>query len=225
MLFRSFELSGAPLETLHETAAENELHIREVKEVAGEIGAGYIGLGFAPEWKREDIHWMPKGRYKIMRAYMEKKGRLGHDMMLRTCTVQVNLDYESEPDMVRKFRVSLALQPVATALFANSPFRDGAASGLLSTRSHVWTDTDPDRTGMLGFVFEDGFGFERYVDYICDVPMYFVYRDGTYHDASGQSFRDFLAAKLPAMTGELPTLTDWADHMTTAFPEIGRAHV
>jgi glutamate--cysteine ligase len=163
---------------------------------------------------------MPKGRYKIMRAYMEKKGRLGHDMMLRTCTVQVNLDYESEADMVRKFRVSLALQPIATALFANSPFRDGAPSGLLSTRSHVWTDTDPDRTGMLGFVFDEGFGFERYVDYICDVPMYFVYRGGTYLDFSGRSFRDFVAGRFNAEFGDVPRITDYVDHLTTAFPEV-----
>ena len=215
-----FELSGAPLETLHETAEENAQHLDEVKEVAGEIGAGFIGLGFAPEWKREDMHWMPKGRYKIMREYMPKKGKLGLDMMLRTCTVQTNLDFESEADMVKKFRVSLALQPLATALFANSPFKEGKAAGYKSYRSHIWTDTDPDRCGMLPFVFEDGFGFERYADYMLDVPMYFVYRDGKYIDASGQSFRDFLKGKLPARPGELPTVNDWADHITTAFPEV-----
>src|SRR5215468_3692394 len=215
-----FELSGAPLATLHETAAENAQHIDEVKEVAGEIGAGFIGLGFAPEWKREDFDWMPKGRYKIMREYMPKKGKLGIDMMLRTCTVQTNLDFESEADMVKKFRVSLALQPLATALFANSPFVEGKDSGFKSYRSHIWTDTDPDRCGMLPFVFEDGFGFERYVDYMLDVPMYFVYRDGKYIDASGQSFRDFLAGRLPALPGELPLIGDWADHLTTAFPEV-----
>ena len=215
-----FELSGAPLETLHETADENEQHIREVKQVAGEIGAGYVGLGFAPEWKREDIHWMPKGRYKIMGEYMPKKGKLGLDMMLRTCTVQTNLDFESEADMVKKFRVSLALQPLATALFANSPFVEGKDSGFKSYRSHIWTDTDPDRCGMLPFVFEPGFGFERYADYMLDVPMYFVYRDGKYIDASGQSFKDFLKGKLPTRPGELPTINDWADHVTTAFPEV-----
>jgi glutamate--cysteine ligase len=215
-----FELSGAPLETLHETAAENAQHISEVKEVAGEIGAGYIGLGFAPQWKRQDIDWMPKGRYKIMRDYMPKKGKLGLDMMLRTCTVQTNLDFSSEADMVQKFRVSLALQPIATALFANSPFLEGKASGYKSYRSHIWTDTDPDRCGMLPFVFEDGFGFERYVDYMLDVPMYFVYRDGKYLDAAGQNFRDFLKGRLPARPGELPTVNDWADHVTTAFPEV-----
>ena len=215
-----FELSGAPLETLHETAEENDQHIREVNEVAGEIGAGYIGLGFAPQWKREDIHWMPKGRYKIMRDYMPKKGKLGLDMMLRTCTVQTNLDFESEADMVKKFRVSLALQPLATALFANSPFLEGRASGFKSYRSHIWTDTDPDRCGMLPFVFEAGFGFERYVDYLLDVPMYFVYRDGQYIDVAGQSFRDFLKGRLPGRPGELPTINDWADHVTTAFPEV-----
>ena len=214
------ELSGALLSTLHEAAEENAQHIREVNTVAGELGVGYIGLGFAPEWKREDIHWMPKGRYKIMRDYMPKKGKLGLDMMLRTCTVQTNLDFESEADMVKKFRVSLALQPLATALFALSPFKEGKDTGFKSYRSHIWTDTDPDRCGMLPFVFEDGFGFERYADYMLDVPMYFVYRDGQYIDASGQSFRDFLKGKLPARPGELPTINDWADHVTTAFPEV-----
>jgi glutamate--cysteine ligase len=215
-----FELSGAPLETLHETDEENVQHLREVKQVAGEIGAAYIGLGFAPEWTREDVHWMPKGRYKIMREYMPKKGKLGLDMMLRTCTVQTNLDFESEADMVKKFRVSLALQPLATALFANSPFVEGRDSGYKSYRSHIWTDTDPDRCGMLPFVFEDGFGFERYADYMLDVPMYFVYRDGKYIDAAGQSFRDFMKGRLPARPGEQPTLNDWTDHVTTAFPEV-----
>src|SRR6201987_1440771 len=215
-----YELSGAPLETLHETADENDQHIREVNEVAGEIGAGYIGLGFAPEWKREDVHWMPKGRYKIMREYMPKRGKLGIDMMLRTCTVQTNLDFESEADMVKKFRVSLALQPLGTALFPNSPFVEGKDSGYKSYRSHIWTDTDPDRCGMLPFVFEDGFGFERYADYMLGVPVYFVYRDGKYIDASGQSFRDFIAGKLPALPGEIPRIGDWADHLTTAFPEV-----
>ena len=215
-----FELSGAPLETLHETAAENQQHIDEVNQVASEIGAAFIGLGFAPEWTREDMHWMPKGRYKIMGEYMPKKGKLGLDMMLRTCTVQTNLDFGSEADMVKKFRVSLALQPLATALFANSPFKEGKPAGFKSYRSHIWTDTDPDRCGMLPFVFEDGFGFERYADYMLDVPMYFVYRDGKYIDASGQSFRDFLKGKLPARPGELPTVNDWADHVTTAFPEV-----
>ena len=215
-----FELSGAPLETVHETADETALHLKEVKEVAGEMGAAFIGLGFAPEWKREEIHWMPKGRYKIMREYMPKKGKLGLDMMLRTCTVQTNLDFGSEADMVKKFRVSLALQPLATALFANSPFKEGKPAGYKSYRSHIWTDTDPDRCGVLPFVFEPGFGFERYADYMLDVPMYFVYRDGKYIDASGQSFRDFMKGKLPARPGELPTINDWADHVTTAFPEV-----
>jgi glutamate--cysteine ligase len=214
------ELSGALLETLHETADENALHIHEVKTVADEIGAGFIGLGFAPQWKREDFDWMPKGRYKIMREYMPKKGKLGIDMMLRTCTVQTNLDFESEADMVKKFRVSLALQPLATALFANSPFKEGKDTGFKSYRSQIWTDTDPDRCGMLPFVFEDGFGFERYADYMLDVPMYFVYRDGKYIDASGQDFKDFLKGKLAARPGELPSINDWADHITTAFPEV-----
>ncbi|HZT87125.1 MAG TPA: glutamate--cysteine ligase [Stellaceae bacterium] len=214
-----FELSGAPLETVHQTCCEVHEHLRQVKEVCDELGLGMIGLGFDPKWRREDVPWMPKGRYRIMRDYMPKKGRLGLDMMLRTCTVQTNHDYGSEADMVRKFRVGLALQPLAVALFSNSPFVEGRPVGFQSYRSHVWTDTDPDRCGTLPFVFEEGFGFERYVDYMLDVPMYFVYRDG-YVDASGQSFRDFMAGRLPALPGELPTFSDWADHLTTAFPEV-----
>ena len=214
------ELSGAPLENIHQTCDEVHAHLAEAEAVTKEMGAGLIGLGFDPKWQRADVPWMPKGRYRIMRDYMPKKGRLGLDMMLRTCTVQVNLDYASEADMVKKFRVGLALQPVATALFANSPFTEGKPNGFKSWRAQIWTDTDPDRTGMLPFVFEDGFGFERWVDYILDVPMYFVYRDGRYLDASGQSFRDFMDGRLPALPGETPSLSDWADHMTTAFPEV-----
>lgn len=215
-----FELSGAPLETVHQTCEEVHEHLREVREVCDELGLGMLGLGFDPASRRDEVPWMPKGRYKIMGEYMPKRGRLGLDMMLRTCTVQANLDYADEADMVRKFRASLALQPVAVALFANSPFVEGRPSGYQSYRSLVWTDTDPDRCGTLPFVFENGFGFERYVDYMLDVPMYFVYRDGTYIDASGQSFRDFLAGRLPALPGELPRIGDWADHLTTAFPEV-----
>ena len=215
-----FELSGAPLETIHETDAETRQHLADTKAVTDRLGLGMLGLGFNPKWRREDIHWMPKGRYRIMRAYMPTKGSLGLDMMIRTCTVQANLDFASEADMVRKFRVSLALQPIATALFANSPFTEGRPNGFKSFRSHIWTDTDPDRTGDLPFVFEEGFGFERYVDYALDVPMYFVYRDGKYIDASGQSFRDFLAGRLPAYPGEQPLRSDWGDHLTTLFPEV-----
>ena len=215
-----FELSGAPLETLHQTCDEVNEHLKQVRAVASELGLGVLGLGFHPTARREDIPWMPKGRYQVMRSYMPKKGKLGLDMMLRTCTVQVNLDFESEADMVRKMRMSLALQPVAAALFANSPFVEGKPSGYLSYRSHVWSDVDPDRTGLLPFVFEEGFGFERYVDYMLDVPMYFVYREGRYIDASGQSFRDFLKGRLPALPGELPSMSDWEDHLTTVFPEV-----
>jgi glutamate--cysteine ligase len=214
------ELSGAPLSDLHETCSEVHEHLAQVKEIAQPLDIGLMGMGFQPKWRREDIPWMPKGRYKIMRAYMPTRGSLGLDMMLRTCTVQVNLDFESEADMVRKFRVGLALQPVATALFANSPFTEGRPNGFLSYRSHIWTDTDPDRCGILPFVFEDGMGFERYTDHVLDVPMYFVYRDGRYMDASGQSFRDFMAGRLPALPGERPTMSDWVDHLTTLFPEV-----
>ncbi|WP_369979326.1 glutamate--cysteine ligase [Xanthomonas bundabergensis] len=214
------ELSGAPLETIHDTCVEVGSHLNEVKQVADELRLGFLGMGFQPKWRRDEMPWMPKGRYQIMKNYMPKVGKLGLDMMTRTCTVQVNLDYASEADMIKKFRVSLALQPIATALFADSPFAEGKPNGYLSYRSHIWTDTDGDRTGMLDFVFEDGFGYERYVDYLLDVPMYFSYRDGTYVDASGQSFRDFMQGKLPALPGALPTLRDWSDHMTTAFPEV-----
>ncbi len=219
-----FELSGAPLRNIHETCHEVNEHLRQVKEICGEMGAGMVGLGFQPKATRDEIPWMPKGRYGIMRRYMPTRGSLGLDMMTRTCTVQVNLDFSSEADMVKKFRVGLALQPVATALFANSPFVDGRPSGYLSYRSQVWTDTDPDRAGMLPFVFEDGFGFERWVDYILDVPMYFVYRDGRYVDVAGKSFRDFMQGRLEGLEGELPSIGDWADHLTTAFPEVRLKH-
>ncbi len=213
------ELSGAPLETIHQTCDVVNEHLREVKEIADEIGAGFIGLGAAPIWTHEQMPVMPKGRYALMTAYMDRVGTTGKMMMYRTCTVQVNLDFASEADMVQKFRVALALQPVATALFANSPFFEGRKNGELSWRAHVWRHLDPARTGTLPFVFEDGMGFERYVDYALDVPMYFVYRDGRYVDALGQSFRDFLRGELPALPGEKPTLSDWADHLTTIFPE------
>ena len=214
------ELSGAPLETIHQTCVELGTHLNEVRQVSDELRLGFLGMGFQPKWRRDEMPWMPKGRYQIMKSYMPKVGQLGLDMMTRTCTVQVNLDYASEADMVKKFRVSLALQPVATALFADSPFTEGRPNGYQSYRSHIWTDTDGDRTGMLDFVFEDGFGYERYVDYLLDVPMYFSYRDGIYHDASGKSFRKFLRGELDVLPGALPTLRDWSDHMTTAFPEV-----
>lgn len=213
------ELSGAPLETIHQTCDEVNGHLAEVEAVAADIGAGFIGLGAAPIWGQDDMPMMPKGRYRLMTDYMGRVGTLGTQMMYRTCTVQVNLDFASEADMVQKMRVALALQPVATALFANSPFLDGRPNGMKSWRAHIWQNLDAARTGMLPFVFEDGFGYEAWVDYVLDVPMYFVYRDGKYIDALGQSFRDFLEGRLPALPGEVPTLSDWADHMTTVFPE------
>ncbi|MCC5963730.1 MAG: glutamate--cysteine ligase [Rhodobacteraceae bacterium] len=213
------ELSGAPLETIHQTCDEVNEHLRQVHEVADTIGIGFIGLGAAPEWTHDQMPMMPKGRYRLMTDYMDRVGTMGKVMMYRTCTVQVNLDFASEADMVQKMRVALALQPVATALFANSPFFEGRPNGHKSWRARVWRDLDPARTGMLPFVFEDGFGFEAWVEYALDVPMYFVYRDGRYIDALGQSFRDFLQGRLPALPGEMPTLSDWADHLTTIFPE------
>ncbi len=213
------ELSGAPLESIHQTCDEVNQHLADVKDIADKVGVGFIGLGAAPIWSHDDMPMMPKGRYKLMKSYMDQVGTMGKSMMFRTCTVQVNLDFSSEADMVQKLRVALALQPVATALFANSPFFDGKPNGHKSWRARVWRDLDADRTGMLPFVFEDGFGFEAWADYALDVPMYFVYRDGEYIDALGQSFRDFLKGELPALPGETPTLSDWADHLTTIFPE------
>ena len=215
-----FELSGAPLDNLHQTCAETGRHLEQVASVGGELGLGFLGLGMWPDKARADLPIMPKGRYAIMLRHMPRVGSLGLDMMLRTCTIQVNLDYQSEADMAQKFRVGLALQPLATALFANSPFTEGKPNSYLSYRSHIWSDTDPARTGMLPFVFEDGFGYERYAEYALDVPMYFVYRDGRYIDAAGQSFRDFLDGRLAALPGEKPTVDDWSDHLSTAFPEV-----
>jgi glutamate--cysteine ligase len=214
------ELSGAPLEHLHQTCQEVGAHLRELRDVAGQLGIGFMGLGFSPKWSLEETPIMPKARYRIMRDYMPRVGRLGRQMMFRSCTVQTNLDFSSEADMRKKFRVGLALQPIATALFANSPFAEGRTNGYLSYRAHVWSDTDPDRTGMLPFVFEEGFGFERYAKYALDVPMYFVYRDGKYIDCAGRSFRDFMKGKLPELPGERPTMSDWEDHLTTIFPEV-----
>ena len=214
------ELSGAPLHNLHRTCDEVHAHLDQVRAVSAELGIGFYGVGFRPDAPREAIPWMPKGRYAIMRRYMPTKGSLGLDMMTRTCTVQVNLDFDSEADMVRKMRVGMALQPIATALFAISPFVEGRPSGYKSYRSHVWTDTDPDRCGTLPFVFEAGMGFERYADYVLDAPMYFVAREGGYVDVAGESFRAFLDGALPQLPGERPTLKDWEDHLTTVFPEV-----
>ena len=213
------ELSGAPLETIHQTCDEVNQHLAEVKTIADKMGAGFIGLGAAPIWHQDQMPMMPKGRYRLMTDYMGRVGTLGTQMMYRTCTVQVNLDFASEADMVQKLRVALALQPVANALFANSPFLDGKPNGWKSWRAHIWQNLDDARTGMLPFAFQDGMGYEAWVDYVLDVPMYFVYRDGKYIDALGQSFRDFLNGRLPALPGEVPTLSDWADHLTTVFPE------
>ncbi|MGB1089074.1 MAG: glutamate--cysteine ligase, partial [Alphaproteobacteria bacterium] len=214
-----FELSGAPLENLHQTCDEVHTHLAQVREVADELGIGFLGAGFSPIWTRDETPIMPKGRYGIMREYMPKKGTMGLDMMFRSCTVQVNLDFSSEADMVKKMQVAVALQPIATALFANSPFKEGAVNGFQSYRSHVWTDTDNDRCGMIPFVFDDNFGFERWADYALDVPMYFLYRDGVYNDVTGQSFRDFMAGNLKGHEGVLPTEDDWEAHLTTLFPE------
>ncbi|GIU67490.1 glutamate--cysteine ligase [Candidatus Phycosocius spiralis] len=215
-----FELSGAPLEHLHQTCTEVGAHLADVRTIADRLGIGFLGLGFNPKHSIEEIPLMPKGRYIIMRDYMPKVGRLGRQMMFRSCTVQTNLDFGSEADMVKKFQVALALQPIATALFANSPFGEGRPNGFLSYRAHVWSDTDPDRTGMLPFVFEPGMGFARYAQWALDVPMYFAKRNGIYLDLAGRSFRDFMAGRLPELPGQKPTMKDWEDHLTTCFPEV-----
>ncbi len=215
-----FELSGEPLETLHQTSEETEQHLREVLDVGEDLQIGFLGVGFSPKWRLDETPTMPKRRYQVMTRYMPQVGRRGLDMMYRTATVQVNLDFASEADMVKKLRVSLALQPIATALFASSPFTEGRPNGFQSMRSEVWRDTDRRRTGMLPFVFEDGMGYERYADYALDTPMYFVYRDGQYIDVAGASFRDFLVGKLKGLEGVRPTADDWSDHLTTLFPEV-----
>ena len=215
-----FELSGAPVKTLHETADETQEHLNQVLSVGEPLGIGFLGVGFSPKWTLAETPHMPKQRYQVMTRYMPTVGRRGLDMMYRTATIQVNLDFANEADMVKKLRVSLALQPIATAMFASSPFTEGKINGMKSLRSEVWRETDPRRTGMLPFVFEDGMGYERYVDYALDVPMYFVYRKGKYIDVAGASFRDFMHGKLAALPGERPTLDDWSDHLTTLFPEV-----
>ncbi|MGA2998848.1 glutamate--cysteine ligase [Bradyrhizobium sp.] len=215
-----FELSGAPVETVHQTQGELMAHLAQVREIAAPLGIGFLGLGMTPSWSRTQIPVMPKGRYKIMSHYMPKVGRYGLDMMYRTCTVQTNLDFSSEADMVKKLRVSVALQPVATALFANSPFTEGKPNGFLSFRSEIWRDTDNARAGMIPWAFENGMGFERWVDYALDVPMYFVKRGDNYIDVAGSSFRDFFDGKNPALPGERPMLSDWANHLSTIFPEV-----
>jgi glutamate--cysteine ligase len=215
-----FELSDAPFETIHQTSAELTAHFDALCPIAARLGIAFLTLGMSPKWTRAETPVMPKSRYKIMARYMPLVGSRGLDMMYRTATVQANYDFASEADMVKKLRVSLALQPIATALFANSPFRDGALNGYLSDRSAVWRHTDNDRTGMLPFAFEDGMGFERYVDYALDVPMYFIKRGSTYIDVAGSSFRDLLAGRHPALPNEKPTLSDWANHLSTIFPEV-----
>jgi len=215
-----FELSGAPLETIHQTCRETNAHLAQVRQCAEPLGIGFLGLGASPLWTRAETPRMPKSRYAIMTRYMPLVGGLGLDMMYRTCTIQANLDFGDEPDMVKKMRVGIALQPIATALFANSPFTDGKPNGYLSWRSHIWRDTDRDRTGMTPFVFEEGFGFERYVDWALDVPMYFVKRGDRYHDVAGKSFRDLLSGTLDALPGMRPTLSDWKNHLSTLFPEV-----
>ena len=214
------ELSGAPLTNIHETFNELDEHRSQISKEGSNLGLGFLGAGLTPNWSFDEMPIMPKSRYQIMKNYMPKKGNLGLDMMFRSTTIQVNLDYSSESDMIKKFKVSLALQPIATALFANSPFLDGNLTGYNSFRSHIWTDTDPDRTGMLPFVFDGEMSYEKYVDYALKVPMYFIYRDGNYLDVSGSSFEDFLNGDLDELPNEKPNIIDWENHLTTIFPEV-----
>jgi glutamate--cysteine ligase len=216
-----FELSGAPLADLHATAAELDAHFASLRAVAEPLGLGFAPLGFHPLATRDAMPWMPKGRYAIMRRYMPLVGSLGLDMMTRTCTVQVNLDYASEADMRRKLRVGLLLQPLATALFANSPFTEGKPNGYQSYRAHIWTDTDNQRSGIPRLMLDEDFGFERYAAWLIDeVPMYFIYRDGRYIDVAGRSFRAFMQGQVPELAGETATIGDFADHMTTVFTDV-----
>ena len=215
-----FELSGAPQETAHGVAQELARHLEVAHAAAAPLGIGFLSLGMSPKWTLAQTPVMPKSRYGIMTNYMPKVGTRGLDMMYRTATVQANLDFADEADMVAKLRVGLALQPALTALFANSPFTDGKLNGFLSARSEIWRHTDSQRSGMLPFAFEPGMGFERYVDYALDVPMYFVKRGDVYHDVAGSSFRDLLAGKLAALPGERATISDWANHLSTIFPEV-----
>ena len=214
------ELSGAPLTNIHETFNELDEHRSQISKEGSNLGLGFLGAGLTPDWSFDEMPIMPKSRYQIMKNYMPKKGNLGLDMMFRSTTIQVNLDYSSESDMIKKFKVSLALQPIATALFANSPFLDANLTGYNSFRSHIWTDTDPDRTGMLPFVFDGEMSYEKYVDYALKVPMYFIYRDGNYLDVSGSSFEDFLNGDLDELPNEKPNIIDWENHLTTIFPEV-----
>lgn len=215
-----FELSGAPLDTIHQTKAELDDHLSSLDAIASPHRIGFLALGMSPKWRLDEIPMMPKHRYAIMVKYMPKVGSRGLEMMFRTATVQANLDFSSEADMVKKLRVSLALQPVATALFANSPFTEGKLNGFLSARSEIWRHTDAARTGLLPFAFEDGMSFERYVDYALSVPMYFVKRGETYHHVAGADFRDLLAGRLSQLPGEHATIADWANHLSTIFPEV-----
>ena len=216
-----FELSGNIVKTLHHSCVETNKHLRQMLDVTAKLGLGMIGSGFHPTASREQINWMPKGRYKIMKNYMPKVGNLGLDMMLRTCTIQTNLDYQDEEDMRRKFKTSLALQPIATALFANSPIKDGSLTNIQSNRALVWTDTDPDRCGVPQCVFDSNFGYEQWIDYVLDVPMYFIYRDGQYLDVAGKSFRRFMTSEYrDEFFGHTASMSDFEDHITTVFPDV-----
>jgi len=211
-----YELSGKNIKTIHETYEETKRHFDELREISAKFNVINLALGFDPLWSREDMNWMPKKRYDIMKAYMPTKGSMGLDMMTRTATIQVNLDYLDEKDMIKKMRVAQAIQPIATALFANSPFTEGKPNGYLSYRSHVWDHTDPDRCGFLPFIFDDNFGFERWTDYLLDVPMYFIYRDGEYIPSKNITFRQFMDGKHHLK----PLMTDWETHVSTVFPDV-----
>lgn len=216
-----FELSGAPLENIHQTCRESNQHLATVRQIAEPMGIRFLGIGGSPKWTLAETPRMPKSRYDIMTRYMPKVGTKGLDMMYRTCTIQVNLDFSSEVDMRRKMRVSMKLQSLATALFSSSPFTEGRPNGHLSWRGDIWRDTDNRRSGLLDFTFRGTFGFEDYVRWALDVPMYFVVRDGRYHDCTHVTFRQFMNG---ALKGELaafePTMGDWTNHLSTLFPDV-----
>jgi len=217
------ELSGAPLDNIHETCEETTNHLKELKKLGNEFNFILLGIGVEPNLKLDDFPWMPKQRYKIMRKYMEQVGTLGHHMMKRTCTNQVNIDYSSEEDMINKIRLILNLESIATAIFSNSPFDQGNVSKYRSLRSHFWHHTDPNRTGLLPFVFDKDFNFEKYTDYALNIPMYFIRREHKYINMTQYTFKDYLEGKCTKVNYEA-TLDDWEDHLTTLFPQVRLKH-
>ena len=214
------ELSGAPLENIHQTCSEVNEHLKQVKIIGNELNIGFLGVGARLEGKLSSDLWMPKPRYKIMKDYMPLVGNLGLEMMADTCTVQANLDYSSEQDMRRKLKTSFILQPIVTALFASSPIEKMKPSKYITRRAAIWFDVDKDRCGTPKFIFDENLSFESWVDYALKVPMYFIKRNGQYINCAGASFEKFMLGKLEQLSNEKPTILDWEDHLSTIFTEI-----